>query len=271
MFNKPEKFGYGLVLGHLPLLRRIIVRDIGSRYKGSFLGLLWSLFNPLLMLAVYTFVFSVVFKARWGTHSDGSRLQFAIMLFAGLIVHSFFAESINRAATLITSNANFVLKVVFPLELLPCMAVGSALFQAVISFCVLLAAYALYDGVPHMTVLYAPVIFLPLVLITAGLTLFIASLGVFLRDIGQIASIGTTILMFLCPIFYPLESIPARYQGYIKANPLTFFVQQMRDVVVLGHQPDWAGLAIATAAGALIATGGLYWFYRTKRAFADVI
>lgn len=271
MFNKSEKFSYGLVLDHLPLLRRIIARDIRSRYKGSFLGLLWSLFNPLLMLMIYTFVFSVVFKARWGVHGDGSKLQFAIMLFAGLIVHSFFAESINRAATLITSNANFVLKVVFPLELLPAMAIGSALFQAAVSFCVLLAGYTLYGGLPHLTVLYAPVIFFPLMLITLGLTWLIASLGVFLRDIGQIASIATTILMFLCPIFYPLESIPERYQVYIKANPLTFFVQQIREVVVLGHQPDWVGLATALVIGALVATAGLYWFYRTKRAFADVI
>jgi lipopolysaccharide transport system permease protein len=271
MFNAPEKFGYGLVLDHLPLLRRIIGRDISARYKGSVFGLLWSLFNPLLMLAVYTFVFSVVFKAKWGGVQEQSRLQFAVMLFAGLIVHSFFSESVNRASTLITANANFVVKVLFPLELLPCMAVGSALFQAAVSFCVLLAAYVVYAGVPHYSIIYAPIVFMPLVLITCGITWFIASMGVFLRDIGQITVIATNVLMFLCPIFYPLSSIPERFQPYIKANPLTFFVEQMREVVVLGHPPNWLGLAAAFSIGILVANAGLYWFYRTKRAFADVI
>jgi lipopolysaccharide transport system permease protein len=186
-------------------------------------------------------------------------------------VHSFFAECINRAPTLITSNANFVVKVLFPLELLSCMALGSALFQAAVSFFVLLAAYVIYAGPPHITVLYAPLIFMPLALLTLGISWILASLGVFLRDMSQITGIATTVLMFLCPIFYPLESIPEKYQAYIKLNPLTFFVQQMRQVVVLGNQPSWTGLLIALACSAIVANVGLYWFYRTKRAFADVI
>jgi len=269
--NNKAKFGYGLVLDHLPLLRRITVRDVSSRYRGSMFGLLWSLFNPLLMLSVYTFVFSVVFKARWGTHGDQSKLQFALMLFAGLIIHSFFAEVINRAPSLITSNANYVVKVIFPLELLPCMALGAALFQALISFIVLILAYIIYAGVPHATVFFVPFIFAPLILFTLGLAWIFASLGVFFRDIGQITGILTMVLMFLCPIFYPLDSIPEKYQAYIKLNPLTFFVQQMREVVVIGHQPDWSGLVVALILGALVANIGLYLFYRTKRAFADVI
>src|SRR5690349_10503962 len=178
------------------LIRAMVKREVVGRYKGSFLGIFWSFFNPVLMLAVYTFVFSVVFKARWSGGSD-SKTEFALVLFAGLLVFNLFAECINRAPGVILANANYVKKVVFPLEILPWVGIGSALFHWLVSLSVWLVAYVIFFGVPHATVLLLPLIMLPLIFLVLGLSWALASLGVYLRDVSQFIGILTTILMFL--------------------------------------------------------------------------
>jgi lipopolysaccharide transport system permease protein len=255
--------------------RQLIVqmtrREVVGRYKGSAMGLAWSFFNPVFMLTVYTFVFSEVFKSRWGVGGEDSKTQFAVVLFVGMIVHGLFAEVLNRAPSLILSNVNYVKKVVFPLETLPVIAMGAALFHSFISLGVLLAAFALFNGYLHWTAAFAPLVLLPLVIFILGLSWMLASLGVFLRDVGQTIGIVTTVLMFLSPVFYPVTAVPERFRPFIMANPLTFIIEQAREVLIWGHLPDWAGLGIYTLAATVVAWLGYAWFQKTRKGFADVL
>ena len=253
------------------LIVQMTRREVVGRYKGSALGLAWSFLTPILMLAVYTFVFSVVFKARWGTDGDESKTQFALVLFVGMIVHGLFAEVLNRAPGLILSNVNYVKKVVFPLDVLPVIAMGAALFHASISLAVLLIAFALVNGYLHWTVIFIPVVLLPLVLLTLGVAWIFASLGVFLRDVGQTVGIITTMMLFLAPIFYPVTALPEDVRPLIMANPLTFIIEEARGVVILGRMPEWSGLGIYTLAATAVAWAGFAWFQKTRKGFADVL
>lgn len=252
------------------LINASIKREVLGRYRGSFMGILWSFFNPLFMLAVYTVVFSVIFKARWGAGSD-SKIEFALVLFAGLIVFSLFAECINRAPGLILGNPNYVKRVVFPLEILPWVTMGSALFHGAISLGVWMIAYLVFFGIPHVTALYLPLILLPFVFFIMGLSWALASLGVFLRDVSQLIGIITTTLMFLSPIFYPVTALPEEYRSLLYANPLTPVIEQTRAVLFWGKAPDFAMLGMYLITTALIAWLGFAWFQKTRKGFADVL
>ncbi len=223
------------------------------------------------MLTVYTFVFSEVFKSRGGVGGEESKTQFAVVMFVGMIVHGLFAEVLNRAPALILSNVNYVKKVVFPLETLPVIAMGAALFHSLISLGVLLAAFVLFNGYLHWTAVFTPLVLLPLIMLTLGLSWMLASLGVFLRDVGQTIGIITTILMFLSPVFYPVTAVPERFRQFIMANPLTFIIEQAREVLIWGHLPNWVGLGIYTLAATVIAWAGYAWFQKTRKGFADVL
>ncbi len=254
------------------LIVQMTKREVVGRYKGSAMGLAWSFFNPVFMLVVYTFVFSEIFKSRWGgVGGDDSKTQFAVILFVGMIVMSLFTEVLNRAPGLIISNVNYVKKVVFPIEILPVIAMGAALFHSLISFGVLLAAFALFNGHLYWTVIFAPLVLLPLVILTLGIGWMLASLGVFLRDVGQTIAIITTVLMFLTPIFYPVTAVPERFRVFIMANPLTFIIEQAREVVIWGHLPNWLGLGLYTLAATAVAWAGYAWFQKTRKGFADVL
>jgi lipopolysaccharide transport system permease protein len=246
-------------------------REVVGRYKGSFMGLAWSVFHPLFMLCVYTFVFSVIFKARWSIDGAESKVGFAITLFAGMIIHSLFAECVNRAPGLILSNVNYVKKVVFPLEILPIVALTAALFQTLVSLVVLLAALVVINGYLYWTVLLLPVVVLPLAIATLGIAWLLASLGVFARDIGQITGIITTVMMFLAPVFYPISALPKQFQPWIMANPLTFIIEQTRAVLLAGQLPDWQGLILYSLVSGIVAWAGFWWFQKTRKGFADVI
>lgn len=246
-------------------------RDVVGRYKGSILGLAWSFFNPVLMLTVYTFVFSVVFKARWSLDGDESKTQFAVTLFVGMIVHGLFAEAINRAPSLAFSNVNYVKKVVFPLEILPVTTMGAALFHSLVSIGVFLAAFAIFNGYLHLTAAFIPIVLLPLVILTIGLAWILASLGVFLRDVGQTIGIVTTVMMFLSPVFYPVTALPEKFRPFIMVNPLTFIIEQAREVLIWGRSPDWSGLGVYTLVAIIVAWAGYAWFQKTRNGFADVL
>ena len=235
------------------------------------MGLLWSFLNPVFMLTVYTIVFSTVFKARWTLEGDEPKTQFAVILFVGMIVHGLLAEVLNRAPTLIISNINYVKKVVFPLEILPIISIGAALFHSMVSLFVLLIAFVLFNGYLHWTGILIPLVLLPLVILTLGLAWILASLGVFLRDIGQTIGILTTVLMFMSPVFYPVTALPENYRPFIMANPLTFIIEQSRQVLIWGHLPDWYGLAIYTVCALAVAWVGYTWFQKTRKGFADVL
>ena len=253
------------------LIVQMTKREVVGRYKGSAMGLAWSFFNPVFMLTVYTFVFSVIFKSRWGVGGEESKTQFAVVLFVGIIVHSLFAEVLNRAPGQILTNVNYVKKVVFPLETLPVIAMGAALFHTFISLGVLLAAFALFNGYLHWTAIFTPLVFLPLVILTLGLAWMLASLGVFLRDVGQTIGIITTVMMFLAPVFYPTTAIPEEIRPWMMANPLTFIIEQAREVLIWGRLPDWLGLGIYTLVATGIAWAGYAWFQKTRKGFADVL
>lgn len=254
------------------LISQMTRREVVGRYKGSVMGLTWSFFNPVFMLVVYTFVFSEIFKARWnGIDGDESKTQFAVVLFVGMIVLNFFSEVLNRAPSLIISNANYVKKVVFPIETLPVIVAGAALFHGLINLGVLLTAFALFNGYLHWTIVFTPLVLIPLVILTTGIAWILASLGVFLRDVGQTVAIITTVLTFLSPVFYPITLVPERFRPFIMANPLTFIIEQARDVLIWGRMPDWSGLFIYAIAASMMAWAGFAWFQKTRRGFADVL
>ncbi len=252
------------------LIHASATREVLGRYRGSALGLLWSFFNPLFMLTVYTFVFSEVFKARWSADSE-SKTEFALVLFAGLMVFNLFAECINRAPGLIPSNPNYVKKVVFPLEILPFVGLLSALYHMLISLGVWLLAYLILFGLPHATVLLLPLILLPFALFIMGLSWALASLGVFLRDVSQFIGVVVTTLMFLSPIFYPASALPEAYRHILYLNPLTPVIEMTRDILYWGKPPDFTILSIYWLATGTIAWLGFAWFQKTRKGFADVL
>ncbi|OIR10712.1 teichoic acid translocation permease protein TagG [mine drainage metagenome] len=256
---------------HRELIVQMTRREVVGRYRGSVMGLAWSFFNPILMLVVYTFVFSVVFKARWGTGGEENQSSFAIVLFVGMIVFGLFAEMANRAPGLILSNVNYVKKVIFPLEILPVVGLGAALFHSLISLGVLLTAILLIKGSLVWTVIFFPLILMPLLIGTLGVAWFLASLGVFVRDVGQTIGIFTTVLMFISPVFFPISALPAKFQKWLMLNPLTFVIEQSRAVMIFGKQPDWVGLGICTGASLILAWAGYWWFQKTRKGFADVL
>jgi lipopolysaccharide transport system permease protein len=262
------------LLGNRHLLRQLTVRDVIGRYRGSVMGIVWSLLNPILLLVVYTFVFSVVFGARWGGSAEeggGSRVMFALNVFAGMIVQTLFAECVNRAPGLLLAHINFVKKVVFPLEILPWMAMGSALFHAMVSTLVLLAGLVLVRHEIPPTALLLPVSVIPLVFFTMGVSWFLASLGVYLRDVAYTTGLLTTVLLFLSPVFYPLANVPERFRGLLLLNPLTWFVEQIRGMLIGGVAPDAQDLVLTWIGAGLCAWLGFAWFQKTRRGFADVL
>lgn len=256
---------------HRQLIVQMTTREVVGRYKGSVMGLAWSFFNPVFMLAVYTFVFSVIFKSRWGVGGEESKTQFAVVLFVGMIVHSLFAEVLNRAPSLILGNVNYVKKVVFPIEILPVIAMGAALFHSLISLGVLLAAFVLFNGYLQWTAIFTPIVIMPMLILTLGLAWMLASLGVFLRDVGQTIGIITTVMLFLAPVFYPITALPEEMRPWLMANPLTFIIEQMREVLIWGHLPNWPGLGAYTLVATVIAWAGYAWFQKTRKGFADVL
>lgn len=256
---------------HRQLIGQMTTREVVGRYKGSIMGLAWSFFNPVFMLMVYTFVFSVIFKSRWGVGAEESKTQFAVVLFVGMIVHSLFAEVLNRAPSLILGNVNYVKKVVFPIVILPVIAMGAALFHSLISLGVLLAAFVLFNGYLQWTAIFTPLVILPMLILTLGLAWMLASLGVFLRDVGQTIGIITTVMLFLAPVFYPITALPEEMRPWLMANPLTFIIEQMREVLIWGRLPNWLGLGAYTLVATVIAWAGFAWFQKTRKGFADVL
>ncbi|WP_159718951.1 ABC transporter permease [Geminicoccus flavidas] len=245
-------------------------REVEGRYRGSIMGILWSLFQPMLMLAVYTFVFSVVFNARWGS-SGTSKAEFALTLFAGLLVFNIFADCLNRSSSLIIANTNFVKKIMFPIEILPCVIMASALFHAAVNLLVWMVFYVLIVGRPHLGILMFPIVIAPCVAFTVGLSWMVAALGVFLRDVAQVVGVLITALMFLSPIFYPVSSLPASYRPLMLINPLTPAVEQVRDVLMWGKAPSWGVFVVYLLAGMVVACLGFAWFQKTRKGFADVL
>ncbi|MGO8880153.1 MAG: ABC transporter permease [Desulfomonilaceae bacterium] len=256
---------------HRSLIKQFAWRDFVSRYKGSFLGVFWSFITPLMMLVVYAFVFSVIFKSKWQTHTDQSQVDFALTLFCGLTVFNIFAEAVNRAPTLILSYPNYVKKVVFPLEILPVAALATSLLNAGVSLIILLPAQLIFNHTISKTILFFPLILAPLCAMILGVSWFLASLGVFIRDIGQPVGVLVTILLFVSGVFFPPTAVPKGFEFLIKLNPLAGILEESRGALMWGLFPDWEWLFVTIIGSIILMMLGYAWFMRTKKAFADVI
>lgn len=259
-----------LIPKHWYLIRELIRRDIAGRYRGSTMGLFWSFLNPVMMLMVYTFFFSIVFKARWGGLNE-SKGEFALILFSGLIVLNFFAECVGRAPGLVVSNSNYVKKIVFPVEVLILVAAGSALFHAAISLLVWSVFAVFIFGGVKLSILLLPIVFFPLCLLTIGASWIVASLGVYLRDIGQFVSIFIAILPFTAPIFFPMSSLPEAYRLLVYLNPLTASIEHIRQVLIWGSPPSWGQWVLTLVLSSAFSFLGYIFFMKTKKGFADVL
>ncbi len=245
-------------------------RDVLGRYRGASFGLLWSLISPFLLLGIYTFAFGTVMGGRWPQVESGST-HYSIVLFAGLIVHGFFAECLNRSPELVVGNPNFVKRVIFPLEILPWPMVMSALFHVAMNTVVFLALRLLMDGEFTWSVVLLPVVMFPLVVLALGVSWFLAALSVYFRDVRQVTGVLSMALLFLSSAMMPLQSVPQAYRWVFEANPLSFIIDQARNVMLWGVMPDWAGLALYLLAALVVFAGGWAWFNATRKGFADVL
>ncbi|MDO8464705.1 MAG: ABC transporter permease [Gallionella sp.] len=254
---------------HRSLVLELTKREFSGRYRGSFGGIVWSFIQPLFLLAVYTIAFGVILKSRWGF--SGGTAEYALMLFAGLIVFNAFSECLGKSTTLITSNPNFVKKVVFPLELLPVITVATALIHALIGIVVWFMGYLLLFGAPKATAILFPLILVCFVPVLLGLGWLLSALGVIVKDISQLTGMLNHTLLFLTPIFYSIEAAPPLLQNLLMLNPLTFVVEQFRLVLFYGQMPAMKGLVIYFMLASLFAWVAFVLFKRLRPTFADMV
>lgn len=253
------------------LIYHMVRREILSRYRASMLGLLWSVIQPLMMLAIYTFVFGHVMKARWPVAGSDVPGMYSLVLFCGLLFHMLLSECLARAPQLVVGQVNFVKKVVFPLEILPIVMVSSALFHFIIGFTILLFAQLLILGSIMWTVLLIPVVLLPFILICLSIGWFVSALGVYVRDIGHLVGLLTTLLLFFSPILYPSQMLPEWIRPWIFLNPLAWPVETARDLLLTGVMPSVKGIIAYWLTAFAAAIIGLCFFQKTRKGFADVL
>lgn len=255
---------------HRELMWGMAKREVLARYRGSWFGLFWSLLTPILLLLVYMFVFGIVFKARW-PQAEGVNDSFSSLLFCGIVVYMMFSEILTRSPRLIVDNANYVKKVIFPLDLMSWVATLGALFHLFLSLLVLFALVGIWGNGLTILVLYIPLLIGILVIFLLGLSWFISALGVYVRDISYVAGFLATALMFLSPIFYPKSAVPEAFARAMDWNPLTFYIEQFRNVVVLNKVPPVADLGQAVVVALLMFIFGYWFFNRVRKGFADVL
>jgi len=252
------------------LLAQLTKRNIESHYKGSILGMFWALVHPLLMLAVYSFVFGVIFQSRWESFGSDSPAGFPLTLFVGLTIFNFFAETVNKSPALILNNPNFVKKVVFPLKVLSLALVGETLFHAAVSFLILLLGMLVLTDALSWTILLLPITFLPVVFLALGFSWLLSALGVFFRDIQHAASTFTMVLFFITPIFYPASMVPESFRFILAINPLAMAIDSCRRVV-WGQMPDWSGLLVALIISLVVLLVAHLTFEKLRTLFADAL
>ncbi len=258
-----------------PLSQRNLIwqfarREVLGRYRGSVLGVSWSVLTPMAMLAVYTLVFRHIFKAKWPGVEDGN-MSFALNLFAGLLVFNWAAEFLSRAPRLMTDQPNLVTKVVFPLQVLPWSALLSSFFHVMVSCLVWLAGCLLFGQGIHASWLALPLVFLALVPTLLGLGWALSALGVYFRDLGEIVGLFMGMLLFLTPVFFPLSVLPDFLQGWVAFNPLAVPIEALRSIGLMGVWPNFAALLQLLVVGCVLALGGAWLFERSRKGFADVL
>lgn len=253
---------------HRSLLARMVRRDIRGRYQGSIFGTLWSFATPLLLLCAYWFFLGVVLQARFGAAPQEA---FPVILFAGLIIHLFFAEVIGRASGLIFEHVTYVKKVVFPLSVLPWMTLATAAFHLCVNLSILLLGQLLIVGSLPPTWPLVFIVILPALPLLLGLSWMLSAFAVFLRDIQQVVPLVLTLMMFASPIFFPMEMVPEQYRPFLYINPTTVIIQQVRAVTIHGELPDLPVLGIYLILALMVMSVGYWVFARTRKGFADVL
>lgn len=262
---------FGSFLKHKNLIYQLSKRDILERYRGSVAGIAWSIITPVLMLSLYTFVFSYIFKARWGEAPDLPKGMYALVLYTGMILHTLFSECLNRAPSLMRINTSYVKKIIFPLETLTWVTLFSALFQAAIGFGLLILADVIMSGKIYLTIFYVPILLIPFVFVILGICWIITSVGVYFQDVGHLTTIVTTVLMFASPIFYPVSILPENLRVFIFLNPLTYFIEEMRNIIIWGQPLNILHYFIALLCSLFVMFIGYLFFQRTRKGFADVL
>lgn len=256
---------------HRFLLRQLVRKGVATTYQGSMMGIAWMVVRPLLTLAIFGFCFGVVFQGRFFRQTHGGSLEFAMVLFVGLTIFTVLSEMLTVAPSLVSSNANFVKRVVFPLDLLVPAQLGSVLAQLTMSGAVFLAVRLFLDPPLGWAALSVPVLMVPYLMLALGLAWFLASLGVFVRDLQQVVPLAITGLMFLSPLFYPVSAVPPLLQSTIYLNPLTFIVESARNALFRNEWPSPIGLLVYFVVAGFVMWLGWAWFEKTKKGFADVL
>ena len=251
------------------MIRHLTASQIIQRYRGSLLGLFWTLVQPLLMLGIYSFVFGTIFRPRW--MQAGGESSFALVLFCGLTAYGFFAESLSRSVSLITGNPNYVKKIIFPLEVLAVTSVLAALAQSLAGFSILLLAQLWLQGYVPWTAWLMPLALLPLLLITLAFSWFFAALSVYFRDVENLMGLMLSGLMFLSPVFYSLQAVPEKVRPLFYLNPLTWAVEDLRRVLLWGQGLDWPVWCLQLLIAWLMLGLAYAWFKRLQPGFADVL
>lgn len=253
------------------LIQQMTYRDIMLRYKGSFLGFAWSAINPLIMLLIYSFIFIAVFKLKWGVETEDNKLLYTLMIFSGLVPFNIFSESVNRSLGLISSNPNYVKKVVFPIEILPISLVFSTIINGGFSLVLLVLGKIVFMSTPNWTLLYLPLLILPLLLFSLGLSLALSALGTYIRDLTHTIALIINVMFYMSPIFYQVSAVPQPFQKIIFINPLTYIIEEWRNVILLGNPINFGNLAIMCLFSFLVFIFGYWIFHYLRKGFADVI
>lgn len=252
------------------LFTHLVKTDIARRYQGSVLGLLWALLVPLIMLTIYTVIFSEIFSAKWNVET-GNKFEFAMMLFCGLSLYNMFADVLGRSVGLIEQNQNYVKKVVFPIEILPAVITASALFNCLISFLILIFANAVINSGFFITALQAPLVLLPHIAFCMGIAYLFSAISVYLKDMANLVGILTTVCMYISPVFFPLSAVPESFRFLMMLNPMTYTIENMRNVIIYGQSINLGYFAISIGAAILFFLIGRWIFMRAKTGFADLL
>lgn len=261
--------GVLVLVRHGALIQSFVRRDLQARYKGSTIGLFWSVIHPLIMLLLYTFVFSAILKVRVGV-AEGTE-HFAIYLFCGLLPWGAFSEGLSRSTGVILEHGNLIKRAIFPSEILPVYPVISGIVNELIGFGILLAALVVTSHRLSPVMLVLPVILLLQFMLTMGLAWLVAGTTVFIRDLGQVLGMVLTVWVFVTPIFYPPSLVPADLRALLMVNPMYAVVEAYRSLILMGQFPPWESLAFLAAFAAVIFLVGYRVFTRMQPAFADVI
>ena len=267
--NVEDRKGLVSLWLHRHLLGLMVKRDNMGKYKGSLLGMLWPLISPIGHLLLYTFLFSIILKVKFG--DSGSTSNFALYLMAGLLPWGAFSEALSRSSTVVLEHPNLVKRVVFPLQILPLMAVISALVTEAMAFIILLSAVLLYKHSLPVTILYLPMIVLSQLLLTAGISWVIGSLSVYIRDIRHIMALALSAWMYATPVVYPASALQGNLAILLWLNPMAGIVSDYRRVILDGLPPDWSHYTVYTAVGVIAFFLGFKFFEGTKKSFADVM